>query len=187
MDIEAANRRLICSALDGHFDTWEEVPVATGFGKLRIDVVARCRTGDTEGKVLAFEVKSGLQALNYAKWAKAFKQAADYVNGQVELPTFGLTPVTVVFVFPSPPYVTCPSPAFPVTQKLWFRMEELAHYAGVIHLAEYFRVGWAKHSTAFGLSLHMGPNPVWDKRHGWHKSGRDLLFSRRKGSQTARS
>ena len=184
MDIEAPNRSLICSALEGHFDTWEEVPVVTASGKLRIDVVARCNNGDFEGKVLAFEVKSGLNALNFQKWAQVFKQAADYVNGQVELPTFGSTAVTAAFVFPSPPYVPFQLPICPTTDKPWFRTEQLAQYAGVIHLAQQFRVGWASHDETFGLALHMGPNPVWDKRYGWLKSGRDLITSRRIGSQT---
>ena len=182
-DVEASNRSLIRSALQGHFDTWEEVPVRTVLGQVRIDVLARRNGGEFEGVLLAFEVKSGDKALNFQNWAKAFKQAADYVNGLVELPDLPERSVAAAFVFPSPPYVPFPSPVCPVDEMPWFRREQLAQYAGVIHLAEHFRVGWAEHSQDMGISLKMGPNPIWDARHDWWKSGRDLILSRRVGSQ----
>lgn len=188
MDIESKNRKVIRTALESAFEIWEEVWIASPQGRLRVDLVAVWKGGLLQGAAIGFEVKAPNNAMNFQNWAKVFKQAADYVNAKTidkRLPEVSLS---AVFVYPSPPYVPnhMHSGLEQPKNEGWYRNEQLLQYAGVIHLAQHFRVGSAG-IRAMGedqlFVLSMGPNPVWDQSFGWHKTGIDLINSKRIGSQ----
>ena len=188
MDVEAKKRAEVHEALEPWFDVWEEVRVETPLGKLRVDVVAIPRETSDLREAIGFEVKSPVSELNFQDWAKVFKQAADYVGSITIDKRLPDVKISSVFVYPSPPYVPYPPPAHMSEDYSggWFRQEQLLQYAGVIHLAQHFRVGHARWSSSRADSvfqLAMGPNPIWNQQHGWFKSGKDLLASRRVGSK----
>jgi len=189
MDIEADKRREVIGAINHFFDVWEEVSLSGADGNLRLDVVAVPRDRSIIDAAIGFEVKSPSRAPNFQNWAKAFKQAADYVDARIVDDRVPHKILTGVFVYPSPPYVpyVSPTPIMYPGAGVWFRNEQLLQYAGVIHLAQHFRVGharWQKQRQEEAFQLSMGPNPVWNSKYGWARDGKNLLGSIRVGSTT---
>ena len=188
MDLEARKRAEVRAALEPWFNVWEEVQVETHQGKLRVDVVAIPKSPDGPKSAIGFEVKSPNTAMNFQNWAKVFKQAADYVGSRTIDKRLPDVKISSVFVFPSPPYVSYLSPPS-IGQEYtgdWFRQDQLLQYAGVIHLAQHFRVGhasWSSSGVRSVFQLSMGPNGVWNQRLGWFKTGKDLVGSSRVGSK----
>lgn len=194
MDIEFQNRTRIRNAIEEHFDVWEEVSVTTAWGKLRMDIVAIPKSSSDVNCPIGFEVKAPTSALNFNKWAQKFKQAADYVGATVSDARLPQGEVRAVFVFPSPPYIPYSEAADAhhgsEGEEIWFRSDQLLQYAGVLSLAEQFRVGYGRFETqpsGSGLCLSMGANPIWFQKLGWTKSGRDLINSKRVGSQVRKA
>ena len=110
MDIEADKRREVIGAINHFFDVWEEVSLSGADGNLRIDLVAVPRDRSKIDAAIGFEVKSPSRAPNFQNWAKAFKQAADYVGARIVDDRVPQKILTGVFVYPSPPYIPCASP-----------------------------------------------------------------------------
>lgn len=187
MDSEAPIRNEVRDALKESFEIWEEVWVDTPSGKIRPDLICVPRDPEYRDLVFGFEVKNPTHALNFQDWAKVFKQASDYVGAELKDPRVPSGTVRGMFVFPSPPYVPfVESVAHATAGENWYRNEQLLQYAGVIHLAQHFRVGhahWHKSANGQEFRIAMGPNPIWAQNLGWHKNGKDLLNSWRLGSQ----
>jgi hypothetical protein len=188
LDIERDTRASLCNALCDSFDVFQELKVTAFSSSFRVDVVAIPKDHPFSDFAIGFEVKAPSSALNFQNWAKVYKQAADYVGTVTETERIPQRKLVAIFVYPSPPYFPF-STALDERQEgeeIWFRKDQLLQYAGVIHLAQHFRVGharWATLGKQRVFELAMGPNPIWNQRQGWFKNGQELLFSMRSGSQ----
>lgn len=184
--LERILRDRLRQRLEAAFETFEEVPVRHALfrhRRLRADVLAIPRDERFSDIALAFETK-GDPDWDKPRWARALKQASDYVLATVEpeVAAHAGKRVMATFVFPAPPWVTGDAldGRGPVDGRAAF-------LSGMAQMAAFHRVGMAKFSPELQgrpLILSFGPNEVWLSTTGWRSAARDLLVGRRQiGSQ----
>jgi hypothetical protein len=162
-DPEKPIRRQVVDLLDANCECLEEARVHLKWGAVgRTDVLCRPRAPDFSHLSFAVEVKScpkvGDQQL--AGW---IKQAADYVGAS---PVNGWPAIAATFVW------LFDMPLDP-------RPDEQLRMAGMLQLAQYFRVGSARRAK-YGLSLVFGPSAdVYKGKWGWAPRALELLQARR--------
>ncbi|THD77999.1 MAG: hypothetical protein E7812_12475 [Phenylobacterium sp.] len=179
MDVEAAHRRDLISALGDFFLCFEEVeiehPLLTGL-TVRADVVAIPCDRALWGHALAFEVKCYDETADYAKWSAAIRQASDYVLGRIRSDHHLLAGrrISAALVYPSPAYQAYvpkhDAPADIATRIM---------ITGAFHCALHWRVGRAHRSARDGLTLSFGPNEFWTTRRGFTAQSKNLLTNSR--------
>jgi hypothetical protein len=139
---------------------------------------------------IGFEVKlPDAEKWNFATWAKAMQQAADYVyatiepqkGGPPELRQFVGRRIAAAFIFPSP---AC-YPRGGRRGAEFVRDGDEQLIAGALQLALHFRVGhagWQQTGIGPRLVISFGPNEVWRNDVGFCGTG--LLAGKRTiGSQ----
>lgn len=165
------------------FETWREVRLRHALFrrcKLRIDLLAVPREEPYRRIALGFEVK-GHAKWDEPIWAKALKQASDYVLATVEPDRPDVRPhvgkrVMAVFVWPAPSWVV--SSKSTDIQGVFL--------SGMAQMAGYLRVGRAmvSQSRRPSLELTFGPNDVWGSVSGWRPHAHNMLVGKRQiGSQ----
>jgi len=183
MNLEEDKRIELESWLAPAFETWREVKLCHALfrrRKLRIDLLAVPREDPYRQIALGFEVK-GHTEWDEPIWAKALKQASDYVLATVEPDRPGLGPhvgkrIMAVFVWPAPSWVISPKSAD----------IQGAFLSGMAQMAGYLRVGRATVSKSRrpSLELTFGPNDVWGSASGWRPHAQNMLVGKRQiGSQ----
>lgn len=180
---EQENLEILKRHLAKGFDTWCEVPLRHALFRrrtLRVDLIAFPRDPRFSDIALAFEVK-GHEQWDGPRYAKALKQASDYVLATVDT---GIVPpehngkrVMGVFLWPGKPEPELDDP---------YPEYERGRFYGMAHLAGYFRVGTASYTDRRGtpvFCLRLGEQ-LWFEDRGWRASARNVLVGKRQiGSQ----
>jgi hypothetical protein len=161
-DPEFALRRFAISELENCCECQELAPIEfKGGGAGEVDVVCRPKEQALARFAFAVEIKAHIQ-IGDGQLGPWLKQASDYVGAR---PLNGWPVIAAAFVW----FGDIPLHPDP---------EERQRMAGMLQLAQHYRVGRA-HQTLAGLTLVFGPSAEIYRAGNWTKRAEPLLAAKR--------